>query len=74
MSMEQGRRTRQVIMDFLCFYTDEHGWAPTMREIGGAVGLASPSTVLSHLRTLEREGRIVLGGGPRMIRVLRRPV
>lgn len=34
----------------------ERGYPPSVREIGEAVGLASPSTVHSHLRTLQRLG------------------
>ncbi len=34
----------------------EHGYPPSVREIGEAVGLTSPSTVHSHLGTLERLG------------------
>jgi repressor LexA len=37
---------------------DEHGYPPTVREIGEAVGLASPSTVHAHLANLERAGLI----------------
>ena len=37
-------------------YTDGHGYPPTVREIGEAVGLASPSTVHAHLANLERAG------------------
>ncbi|MEO3751848.1 winged helix-turn-helix transcriptional regulator [Streptomyces sp. B6B3] len=36
----------------------EHGYAPTVREIAHAVGLSSASTVLYHLRRLERQGII----------------
>lgn len=43
----------QQIYDFLLSYTDEHGYPPSVREIGCAVGLKSPSTVHMHLRTLE---------------------
>jgi repressor LexA len=35
---------------------DAHGYPPTVREIGEAVGLASPSTVHAHLANLERAG------------------
>lgn len=59
------------VYDFICQYLDQHGWAPTIREIGAGVGFSSPSTVHGHLRRLEAHGRIVLGGGPRMIRVVR---
>jgi repressor LexA len=47
---------QQEIWDFLVGYVDRHGYPPTVREIGQAVGLASPSTVHAHLANLERAG------------------
>ncbi|MBX5473416.1 MAG: transcriptional repressor LexA [Thermoleophilia bacterium] len=48
-------RQRQI-WSFLVDYVDRHGYPPTVREIGEAVGLASPSTVHAHLANLERAG------------------
>jgi repressor LexA len=48
-------RQRQI-WDFVVGYVDRHGYPPTVREIGEAVGLASPSTVHAHLANLERAG------------------
>lgn len=47
---------QQEIWQFLVDYVDGHGYPPTVREIGQAVGLASPSTVHAHLANLERAG------------------
>jgi repressor LexA len=47
---------QQEIWQFLVEYVDRHGYPPTVREIGEAVGLASPSTVHAHLANLERAG------------------
>jgi repressor LexA len=44
------------IFDFVVKYAEKHGYPPTVREIGEAVGLASPSTVHAHLANLERAG------------------
>src|ERR671930_109266 len=49
---------QREIWDFLVEYVDRHGYPPTVREIGEAVGLASPSTVHAHLANLERAGLI----------------
>jgi repressor LexA len=49
---------QQEIWKFLTDHVDEHGYPPTVREIGEAVGLASPSTVHAHLANLERAGLI----------------
>jgi repressor LexA len=47
---------QREIYEFVVGYADQHGYPPTVREIGGAVGLASPSTVHAHLANLERAG------------------
>jgi repressor LexA len=47
---------QQEIWQYLIQYVDDHGYPPTVREIGDAVGLASPSTVHAHLANLERAG------------------
>ena len=49
------QRQREVY-EFIVSYVDSHGYPPTVREIGEAVGLASPSTVHAHLANLERAG------------------
>ena len=49
-------KRQSEIFDFVVKYADKHGYPPTVREIGEAVGLASPSTVHAHLANLERAG------------------
>lgn len=44
------------IIDFIERTSNERGYPPSVREIGQAVGLTSPSTVHSHLATLQRLG------------------
>ena len=51
-----GRRRR--ILDYLIETTEQRGYPPSMRETASAVGLKSPSTVLFHLRILEKAGFI----------------
>ncbi len=47
---------QREIYEFVAGYVDRQGYPPTVREIGEAVGLASPSTVHAHLANLERAG------------------
>ena len=47
---------RKAILDYIEQFTLENGYAPSVREIGEAVGLRSPSTVHSHLKILEDNG------------------
>ena len=46
------RRVLDVIRDSV----DHRGYPPSLREIGDAVGLTSPSSVAHQLKTLERKG------------------
>ena len=54
-SSELTARQREI-WSFVLDYVDRFGYPPTVREIGSAVGLASPSTVHAHLANLERAG------------------
>ena len=57
--MREGLSKRQQdIYEYICTYCKDHGYAPSVREIGTAVNLASPSTVHLHLKTLEEKGLI----------------
>lgn len=58
MSKDKLSARQQAIYDFICSYTESHGYPPSVREIGSAVGLASPSTVHMHLKVLEERGYI----------------
>ena len=56
-------RRQQEIYDFILAFTNEHGYPPSVREIGTAVGLKSPSTVHFHMKGLEESGLIVKAEG-----------
>ena len=56
-------RKQQEIYDFILSFTNEHGYPPSVREIGAAVGLKSPSTVHFHMKGLEEAGVIVKAEG-----------
>ena len=47
---------QQEIYEFIGSYSSAHGYPPTVRDIGKAVGLASSSTVHAHLANLEKAG------------------
>src|SRR5215217_6337425 len=49
-------KRQQEIFDFIKRYSGEHGYPPTVRDIGRAIGLTSSSTVHAHLANLERAG------------------
>jgi repressor LexA len=49
-------KRQQEIFDFIKSYGSEHGYPPTVRDIGKAIGLTSSSTVHAHLANLEKVG------------------
>lgn len=71
MSNKQLSKRQRAIYEFICSYTKEHSYPPSVREIGTAVGLASPSTVHTHLKILEQHGYITRDSNkPRTIEVV----
>ena len=58
-------------MRFLQEYHKEHGYMPSYREIGAAVGLSSTASVCSQLHSLTARGEIETEhpGSPRAFRL-----
>ena len=54
---------QQKIYDYLVACIQAQGYPPSVREIGEAVGLRSPSTVHFHLKHLAEMGYIEIGAG-----------
>ena len=54
---------QQRIYEYIASCIREQGYPPSVREIGEAVGLKSPSTVHFHLKHLEEAGVIEKGAG-----------
>jgi repressor LexA len=51
-------KRQQEIFDFIKSYSSKHGYPPTVRDIGKAIGLTSSSTVHAHLANLEKAGML----------------
>jgi repressor LexA len=49
---------QRSILDVIRAFTAEHGYPPSVREIGERVGLSSSSTIHAHLKALERRGML----------------
>jgi repressor LexA len=49
-------KRQQEIFDYVKRHVGEHGYPPTVRDIGKAIGLTSSSTVHAHLANLEKLG------------------
>ena len=61
--MAELSKMQQRIYEYIAVCIQEQGYAPSVREIGEAVGLKSPSTVHFHLKRLEEAGVIAKGAG-----------
>ena len=46
-------RRQREIYDFICSFVDEHGYSPSLEEIGGHFGGRDHSTVLHAERSVE---------------------
>ena len=63
---------QRKILDFITSTVDDRGYPPSVREIGDAVGLHSPSSVHAQLATLAQKGMLTKDATkPRAIRVER---
>ncbi len=54
---------QREIYDFILRFSEENGYPPSVREIGQAVGLKSPSTVHFHIKGLENAGALTKAAG-----------
>ena len=52
-----------LILDFVNRFIQENGFAPSVREIGAAVGLSSTASVSYHLQQLQAKGLLRCPGG-----------
>lgn len=49
------KRQRQIL-DYVTNFMSEHGYAPSIREIGDHFDLSSPATIHAHLENLKKKG------------------
>ena len=72
--MAKMTRMQQRIYDYIAQTIENQGYPPSVREIGEAVGLKSPSTVHFHLKHMEELGVLTKGAGKgRAIALAQRP-
>lgn len=50
-------------------HVERVGWAPTLRELGDALGMASTQAVFGHLDLLAKKGLVERGTGGRALRI-----
>ena len=56
--MKELTRKQKEVLDYLKKYYAEHGFPPSVREIGASLGLSSPATVQAHINHLKKAGVI----------------
>ena len=56
MDMPRTSNKAQLILEFVNEFVQENGFAPSVREIGAAVGLRSTASVSYHLQQLQEKG------------------
>lgn len=56
--MEELTKRQGEILNYIKEYIVSHGYPPTVREIGAALGVNSPATIHAHLENLESKGYI----------------
>lgn len=56
--MEKLTNRQKDVLDYIKSFVASHGYPPTVREIGKALGLNSPATIQSHIYALENKGFI----------------
>lgn len=60
--MDELTKKQSEVLKFVKEFMVSHGYPPTVREIGEALGLSSPATTHSHLKGLEEKGYIRKNG------------
>lgn len=66
-------RMQQRVYDYIAESIARQGYAPSVREIGEALGLKSPSTVHFHIKHLQELGLIEKGAGKGRALALKEP-
>ncbi|HTM68734.1 MAG TPA: transcriptional repressor LexA [Candidatus Binatia bacterium] len=56
MTKEKLTKKQADILAFVVGYVQDHGYAPSYREVGAHFGIASTATVHEHIKNLERKG------------------
>lgn len=61
--MAKKNTMQERIYEYIAQFVEDNGYPPSVREIGDAMGLKSPSTVHFHLKNMEEKGLINKGAG-----------
>ena len=56
--MGRSEQKHQQILAFVESFVQENGYAPSVREIGAAIGVSSTATVSYHLRLMQEKGML----------------
>ncbi|MDH5492624.1 MAG: hypothetical protein OEY14_11795, partial [Myxococcales bacterium] len=56
MALQKLTDRQRAVLEFISTSIEDHGYPPTLREIGNHLGIRSTNGVNDHLRALERKG------------------
>lgn len=70
---ERGDRTRALIKEKIIEYIEEHGYAPTIKELRDLTGLKSLCTIHNQLHKMFENGDIENDIAPGVARAIRVP-
>ena len=62
---------QRLVLDFITTFAKEHGYPPTIREIGAGLGIRSTNGVSDHIEALGRKGFLERHNGARALRILK---
>lgn len=68
-----GEEVREKILEAVVSYIKEHGYSPSVREIGDMVGLKSTSSVQNHITKMLKNGMLETDCGVGTARAIRVP-
>lgn len=64
---------REEILQAIISFIQEHGYSPSVKEIGGMVGLKSKASVHAHLTRMFADGMLETDAEPSAARAIRVP-
>jgi repressor LexA len=63
MQQEKLTKKQSEILKYVVGYLKDHGYAPSYREVGEALGVSSTATIHEHVKNLERKGYLTSEDG-----------
>jgi repressor LexA len=59
------------VLDAIVLYKDRTGFPPTMLELAGLIGCASPNSAAAHVKAIQKKGYITVAPGAAGITIVK---